>query len=127
MTVEMVGRIPEFTQGDRLRKARQLTGMNTREFAKEIGVSQKSITDAECDKVKPRRITLMAYSMRTGVPLEWLETGKNPNHSGPGEKLPRLDSNQEPAAASTSLIFLAEKAQSDSYPAPRTCTLAKTS
>ena len=83
-----VGTIPEFTRGDRLRKARQLTGLTTRAFA-EIGVSQKSVTDAEGDKVTPRKITMMAYAMRTGVPLEWLETGKAPTSpSGPSASTP---------------------------------------
>ena len=39
--------IPEWTRGDRLRKARSLTGLTSREFAEEIGVSQKTVTDAE--------------------------------------------------------------------------------
>lgn len=34
--------IPEWTRGDRLRKARSLTGLTSREFAEEIGVSQKA-------------------------------------------------------------------------------------
>ena len=97
MSTQTAGRIPEFTQGDRLRKARQLVGMTTREFATEIGVAQKTISDAENDRVTPRKITLIAYSMRTGVPLEWLETGKAPDQDpGPSQELPRLDSNQQP-------------------------------
>ena len=72
-------KIPVFTQGDRLRKARQLTGLTTREFADDLGVSQATITNAENDNRTVRRITLKAWSMRTGVPLEWLETGVAPH------------------------------------------------
>lgn len=93
--------IPQFTQGDRLRKARQLTGLTTREFADEIGVSQATITNAENDNNKVRRITIRAWSMRTGVPAEWLETGEAPRPDGPDEGLSveraRRDSNSQPS------------------------------
>lgn len=68
--------IPQWTLGDRLRKARQETGLTVREFADEIGVSAKTITDAEGDRRTSRKILLNAYAMRTGVPREWLETGQ---------------------------------------------------
>lgn len=67
--------IPEWTQGDRLRKARSLSGLTTRELAAKIGVGQKTITDAEGDKRGTRKPVLIAWSLATGVPLEWLETG----------------------------------------------------
>jgi hypothetical protein len=37
-TLHSAGVIPEFTLGDRLRKARELTGLSIRRFADEIGV-----------------------------------------------------------------------------------------
>lgn len=80
-------RIPQWTLGDRLRKARQTTGLTTREFAQKIGVSQATITNAENDHHAVRRITLNAWSLATGVPLEWLEHGITPggggDHDGP--------------------------------------------
>lgn len=102
MTEQASGVIPQFTRGDRLRKARQLTGLTTREFAETIGVSQKTITDAEGDRVTPRKITLLAYAMRTGVPLAWLLTGhaENPRPDDPDggdEQCAARDSNPEPA------------------------------
>lgn len=78
------GVVPEFTTGDRLRKARQITGLTTRDFAEEIGVSQKTITDAEGDRRATRKIVMRAYAMRTGVSLEWLETGIAPEAPGSG-------------------------------------------
>lgn len=85
-TAPVPARIPAFTLGDRLRKARELTEMTTRDFAAQIGVSQKTISDAENDRRAPRRITLLAYAMATGVPLEWLETGREeaPRPGRPG-------------------------------------------
>ena len=95
------GLIPAWTRGDRLRKARTTTGLTTRDFAERIGVSQKTITDAENDK-RPtvRKILLNAWSLATGVPVEWLENGATPTEPlGPdgGVTLPRLDSNQQPS------------------------------
>ena len=68
--------IPEWTQGDRMRKARQLTGLSTMEFAREIGVSQKTINNAESDSHVVRKIVMNAWSLATGVPVEWLQTGE---------------------------------------------------
>ena len=84
-----VGIIPQFTQGDRLRKARDLTGLNSYDFADEIGVSQKTISNAESERTKPRKIMLNAWGLATGVPVEWLQTGVEPNdHDGGGTSLP---------------------------------------
>ena len=96
MTAEVHGIIPEFSKGDRLRLARQLTGLTTRAFAEEIGVSQKTITDAEGDRVRPRRITIIAYAMRTGVSRHWLETGQAPPELGGPQSYTARDSNSEP-------------------------------
>jgi transcriptional regulator with XRE-family HTH domain len=76
MTVQ--GIIPEFTQGDRLRKARQLTGLTAREFADLIGVSAKTVNNAEGDSHAVRRITMNAWALATGVSRTWLETGQAP-------------------------------------------------
>lgn len=87
-----VGVIPQWTLGDRLKKARQQTGLTTREFAVQIGVSQKTVTDAENDKHDVRRITILMWSAKTGVPLEWLESGETSTPQPPdgGESLPTL-------------------------------------
>lgn len=84
MTISPAGVIPEWTRGDRLRKARETTGMTTRQFAEHIGVSQKTVTDAENDK-RPniRKILLNAWALGTGVPAEWLETGSAHGEGGP--------------------------------------------
>lgn len=77
------GQVPAWTLGDRLRKARTLTGMTTREFALRIGVSHGTITNAEGDKRAVRPITLNAWSDVTGVSRGWLEFGVgDPNPDG---------------------------------------------
>lgn len=83
MTAQRYERIPAWTRGDRLRKARQLTGLNTRDFAEEIGVSQKTVNNAESDSHEVRKIVLNAWSLATGVPVEWLENGEEPTQGPP--------------------------------------------
>lgn len=63
-----------------------MTGLNTREFAERIGVSQPTVTNAENDNNKNgvRKITLNAWALATGVPVEWLETGANPDGDNNG-------------------------------------------
>lgn len=78
------GAVPVFTKGDRLRKARELTEMNQREFAKRIGVSHQTVTNAEKDHREVRKITINAWSLATRIPVEWLETGKAPTDDGGG-------------------------------------------
>lgn len=82
MSTQTTGTIPNWTLGDRLRKARAITGMTTREFAERIGVSHGTITNAEGDKRAVRPITIKAWAMATGVDIEWLQTGHG--SGGPG-------------------------------------------
>lgn len=95
------GAVPQWTLGDRLRKARSLTGLTTRDFADRIGVSHGTVTNAEGDKRSVRKITLNAWSLATGVPLMWLETGQAPSPGDPdgglGSERARRDSNPQPS------------------------------
>jgi transcriptional regulator with XRE-family HTH domain len=75
MTAQRHERVPAWTRGDRLRKARLLTGLTARDFADKIGVSHGTVSNAEGDKHDVRKIVLNAWAMATGVPVEWLETG----------------------------------------------------
>lgn len=77
------GVVPEWTLGDRLRKARATTGLNTADFAKLIGMSQKSVNNAEGDKHEVRRIVLNAWVAATGVSPQWLEHGIGSPRPGP--------------------------------------------
>jgi transcriptional regulator with XRE-family HTH domain len=84
MTVSpAVGIVPEWTIGDRLRKARELTGLEKAEFAAQLDVSRNTITNYEQGKVKPRTVVLRAWAMRCGVSLEWLRDGTAPTGNLP--------------------------------------------
>jgi transcriptional regulator with XRE-family HTH domain len=67
-----------WTVGDRLRKARELAGLNHADMAEALGVSGASISRFERDSQLPRRGYLVAWSERTGMPLEWLQYGDTP-------------------------------------------------
>lgn len=75
MATERAAVVPVWTVGDRLRKARSLTGLTSRAFAERIGVSHGTVTNAENDKVTVRTITLNAWALATGVSVQWLQTG----------------------------------------------------
>lgn len=60
-----------------------MTGMTVAEFADRIGISDRTVNNAEGDKRAVRKITLNAWALATGVPLQWLETGEAPEEHGP--------------------------------------------
>jgi transcriptional regulator with XRE-family HTH domain len=79
------GAIPQWTTGDRLRKAREQTGLGRSDFADELGVSRNTVMNYESGRTQRHaRIVLRAWALRTGVPFEWLRTGDAP----PGPIIP---------------------------------------
>lgn len=73
-----VGGVPEWTIGDRLRKARETADIGPTEMADRIGISRNSVANYEHGRTKPRTIVLNAWALATGVAREWLETGEAP-------------------------------------------------
>lgn len=103
----MAGLIPVFTIHDRLRKAREASGLDQHQLAEAMGVSRATVSNYETGfSSKPRKIVLNVWAMATGVPIQWIETGTapgsgddgSPDHeAGASKKLLRLDSNQQPS------------------------------
>ena len=79
-----IGIVPSLTLGQRLRVARELTGMEQQEFAREIGTSRQTIGAAERGISHPRQLLIRAWAMATGVDRHWLETGEAPSPGGDG-------------------------------------------
>lgn len=78
--------------------ALEWSGVSRESIAKEIGVDPKTVSRWTHDKGPVARGHLIAISLRTGVPLEWIEHGTGPSGDGDGDDgLPRLDSNQQPS------------------------------
>lgn len=98
MTTETVGIIPTWTLPDRLRKARELTGLDQVAFAAELGVNRNTVSNAETGARRPIRLTLRAWALRTGVDPNWLETGLAPVRGDQGQNsYAARESNPQPA------------------------------
>jgi transcriptional regulator with XRE-family HTH domain len=71
---------PQFTIGDRLRKARMHLdqNMSADEFGELIGTSKNTIHNYELERTAPERmklIVLRQWALATGVDLAWLLDG----------------------------------------------------
>jgi transcriptional regulator with XRE-family HTH domain len=99
--------VPEWTVGDRIRKAREFRGLSRqdvvdKDFTQEFTV--RIIGNYEAGITKPRPSALKALANLIQISYEWLESGKAPTGpEGPDGgvpnnvvRLPGLDSNQEP-------------------------------
>lgn len=65
---------PDWSFGDRIRKARIITGLTQGEFADEIGVKEGSLAAWETDRALPRDIVAIAkrVEMITRIPAGWV-------------------------------------------------------
>ena len=97
MSTEQAWGIPEWTVGDRMRKALDFKGISVQAAAEYLGVSRVTVSSYLGDRVPPKLATLRLWALWTGVPLEWLQTGRSPTGPGPeGQGLPLMDSNHQP-------------------------------
>lgn len=88
----------EFGRPDRLDKALKVAGLTSIEMAAHLGVSRTTISNYTNGRTEPSRSVLRDWALKTGVPLEWLETGTvTGGPDNPGESL-LSDSNRRPAA-----------------------------
>lgn len=66
-------RTPEWTLGDRLRKAREVAGMRQEDLAGALHISRTAIAGWENDKHVPSWAAVKLWAELTGVDLAWLE------------------------------------------------------
>lgn len=78
------GNEPEILVRHRLRIAREHAGLEQDELAERIGVSRNTVGNAEKGRVQPRKITLNAWALATGVPVSWIEGNSQKRPSDPG-------------------------------------------
>lgn len=80
MTASIAPSIPQWTLGDRLRKAREHAGMEQGELASRIGVSRGTVSNYELGRGQrpPKVVVLRAWAHECGVPYEWLVDGFRP-------------------------------------------------
>ena len=67
-----------FHMGDRIRKARERTGMNRQDFAHAVGIHRETLAKYEDTGHGVKRPALLSIAMSSGVRQEWLETGELP-------------------------------------------------
>ncbi len=77
------GRVPTIDLPMRLMIARTSAEMSQADLAEAIGASRATITNYETGKM-PRRGTVMAWALATGVSAQWLMTGEAPSPDGDG-------------------------------------------
>ena len=78
-------RIPEWTVGDRHRKARKAAGISVTAMAESIGRTVRTITNYEADETTIPRLVSERYETLTGVPIEWLLYGVEPEYDPDGK------------------------------------------
>lgn len=72
------GRIPTWTLGERLRKARLTASVSPEEMAAEIGRTERTIRNYEAGVTQVPLLVIRQYAWRCGVPVDWLEGGDSP-------------------------------------------------
>lgn len=100
--------VPEWTVGDRLRKAREVLGLEQGPFAELIGVSRGTVSNYERGTTRAYKpIVMRAWAMAAGVSLHWLETGMGspatppPGPGKPSDELARLTESKRRRARGT--------------------------
>lgn len=65
--------VPQFTLGDRLRKAREYSGMEMQDLAAEIDIHRQTVARYESGQATPKRHVVLSWSLVTGVDLDWIQ------------------------------------------------------
>lgn len=76
-TQEVGGGTPHFEVRHRMARALEVAGLSREDIATELDVHRNTISNYLNGKTAPTRAVLIAWHMRTGVPLRWLETGES--------------------------------------------------
>lgn len=77
MTITSERLIPEFSQGDRIRKAVEFSGHSVQAVADYLGVNRNTLSAWMHDRNRPRLADLRVIAEFTGVDLDWLTTGRS--------------------------------------------------
>lgn len=70
------GWVPAFELRHRLALALEVAGLSREDIASELDVHRNTISNYLNGKTAPTRAVLIAWSLRTGVPLQWLASGE---------------------------------------------------
>jgi transcriptional regulator with XRE-family HTH domain len=85
------GSIPALTLGWRLRMALDYSEISVQAMADQLGVARATLSRWMSDKgSRPKKAYLMQWALITGVPFEWLDSGKvtpGPDPKGGGNRV----------------------------------------
>jgi HTH-type transcriptional regulator, cell division transcriptional repressor len=76
------------TFGDRLAAAREAAGLSQKDFARRLGVKQKSVIAWEADISEPRANRLQMMAGLLNVSLMWMLNGEGDGVAPPGSEEP---------------------------------------
>jgi len=80
MSIEPISHeLLKFSQADRMRKSLHLAGVSVQEMAEYLDVNRNTVSRWINDEREPKRSYIRLWALRTGVPLEWIETGEMPD------------------------------------------------
>jgi transcriptional regulator with XRE-family HTH domain len=65
--------VPQWSLGDRLRKALEFGKVSDEQMAAILGVTDRTVRNYTTDTTTPKRGVLKLWAEATGVPLDWLE------------------------------------------------------
>lgn len=74
----------EFDLADRMRRALRVSDVSVQDMAEYLDVSRGTVSTWINGRIAPSRQTRRLFALKTGVPLEWLETGQQPTTSPVG-------------------------------------------
>lgn len=86
-TAATSGAVPEWTLGDRLRKARTRVKANQDDIASKLRISTRSIANYESDTTQPSYLVVKEWAEVTGVDLNWLMNGEPDSYVRTGSLL----------------------------------------
>jgi transcriptional regulator with XRE-family HTH domain len=75
-----------WTLSDRIKKAREVTGLSQKDLAEKTGISMSTISNYESGATSPRKAQITLIAWATGVDRGWLETGIATPTSPDGEE-----------------------------------------
>lgn len=68
--------VPQWTQSDRLVKARHVAGLNQKELADRLDISERTVKRYEAGEAPTKRTVVVAWALACGVSVRWLATGQ---------------------------------------------------
>ena len=92
--------VPQWDVADRMRKALREADISVQDMAEYLGVGRNTVSTWINGRIHPSVQTLRLWSLRCGVPYEWLTDEKSPRPAGPDggyRGRARRDSNPQPS------------------------------